>query len=76
MIKLEDYGYCAVEVYFSAACNLKCRYCFQPSVPERMKEVNKKCIDWISSGRMEDDIEEHLGPSLIELSLWGGGTFS
>lgn len=70
--KLENYGYCAVELYFSAVCNLNCIYCFQPKISCRGNEVNKKIIDWISSGRMEDDILKYLGESVEYISFWGG----
>lgn len=70
--KLENYGYCAVELYFSAVCNLNCVYCFQPKISCRGNEINKEIIDWISSGRMEDDILKYLGDSVEYISFWGG----
>ena len=71
-MRLDEYGYCAVELYFSAACNLKCRYCFQPSVPEHMHRVNEEIREWISSGRMREDILTYVGPNIRYISLWGG----
>lgn len=53
--KLQDYGIIAVNVNFCAMCNLKCSYCFLPKSKNMYKE-NQTCIDWITSGRMEDEI--------------------
>lgn len=72
MIELNKCGIVAANVYFSGVCNLQCRYCFQPKIGSIMSEVNKKIIDWISSGRMEDDILEYYGENVKCLSLWGG----
>ena len=71
-LNLEEFGYCAVELYFSAVCNLKCIYCFQPSVPQHMKKVNEEIKEWISSGQVEKDILKYLGPNVAHISFWGG----
>lgn len=72
MDKLENYGICAVSLYFSGICNLQCRYCFQPKIGSIMTEENEKIRDWISSGKMEDDLDSIVGKSLTDLAFWGG----
>ena len=72
MRKLNEYGFVAVNLYFSAICNLECTYCFQPKISGHMGEVNKEIIEWITSGKMEDDIEKYIGLDTEILSLWGG----
>ena len=70
--KLCDLGYESVNLYFSAICNLRCKYCFQPKIENINKDTNKKIIDWISSGRLEDDILDVFGKNITNISLWGG----
>lgn len=70
--KLCDLGYESVNLYFSAICNLRCKYCFQPKVAGINKDTNKKVIEWISSGRLEDDILDLFGKDITNISLWGG----
>lgn len=72
MNPLIEYGFVAVNLYFSGICNLQCKYCFQPKIGSQMKEVNKKIIDWIESGKMEDDVEKYIGKDIECFSLWGG----
>lgn len=72
MKKLSEYGFKAVNLYFSAVCNLECTYCFQPKISGHMQDVNDNIVDWIVSGRMEDDIERIIGSDITSLSLWGG----
>lgn len=70
--KLSDFSYEAVELYFSAVCNLDCTYCFQPKLKEHGALVNKDLIEWIRSGEMEEDILKYVGEKTSFLSLWGG----
>ena len=72
MDALINHGFIAANIYFSGVCNLQCRYCFQPKIGSQMREVNKKIIDWIKSGRMEDDLEKYIGKDIECLTLWGG----
>ena len=72
MENLTKVGFKAVNIYFSAVCNLNCRYCFQPKIHEIGKSVNDKIIEWISSGKMEDDILKYYGPEIESICLWGG----
>lgn len=69
---LINYGYVAANIYFVGTCNLKCVYCFQPKICDTMRDVNKKIVDWIRSGEMEDDIEKYIGKNVESFSLWGG----
>ena len=39
-----------------------------------MSENNKKIIDWIRSGDMENDILKYFGPDIEYIQLWGGET--
>ena len=72
MEPLIKYGYPAVNIYFVGTCNLKCVYCFQPKISDTMNSVNKKIIEWVTSGKMEEDIEKYIGKEIESLSLWGG----
>ena len=72
MQKLSEIGFEAVNIYFSGLCNLRCRYCFQPKIEEISKSINDKIIEWISSGRMEEDIIKYYGEKIKCISLWGG----
>lgn len=72
MEPLNKYGYIAANIYFSGACNLKCKYCFQPKIKDTMSDVNKKIEEWIKSGKMEDDILKYIGKDTTCFSLWGG----
>lgn len=72
MEPLIKFGLEAVTIYFSAICNLRCRYCFQPKINSISCEINKKIINWISSGKMEDDIIKYYGEDITSLGLWGG----
>lgn len=69
---LDIYGLDSCELYFSAVCNLNCVYCFQPKLKEHGSLKNKEIIDWITSGRMEDDIENTFGRGIKTIALWGG----
>lgn len=69
---LINYGYVAANIYFVGTCNLKCVYCFQPKICDTMSSVNKKIVNWIESGDMEDDIEKYIGKNVESFSLWGG----
>ena len=62
----------AVTLYFSGACNLQCSYCFQPKLGGHMNGVNKEIQGWISSGKMEEDIEKEFGSDVEIFALWGG----
>ena len=44
MKDLNKYGFNGVSIHFTATCNLKCKYCFQPKL-NSMSENNKKIID-------------------------------
>lgn len=70
-MRLDEYGFCAVELYASAVCNLNCVYCFQPKVSDHMKKVNEEIVEWITSGRCEDDLLEFC-PTVQYISFWGG----
>lgn len=72
MDSLSKIGFKAVNLYFSAICNLQCRYCFQPKIHEIGKKVNDEVIQWIVSGRMEDDIQKYFGNDIEYICLWGG----
>ena len=72
MDPLINHGFVAVNVYFSGVCNLQCKYCFQPKIGSKMRDVNNKIIEWIDSGKMEDDIEKYIGKDIECLALWGG----
>ena len=73
MKDLNKYGFNGVSIHFTATCNLKCKYCFQPKL-NSMSENNKKIIDWIRSGYMENDILKYFGPDIEYIQLWGGET--
>lgn len=72
MIQLNKFGIEAVSLYFSGTCNLQCTYCFQPKVRQIMGGENEKCINWITSGKMEDDILRIIGNGVKVFGLWGG----
>lgn len=72
MKELYKAGFEAVNVYFSAVCNLKCRYCFQPKIGAIASPINKDIQKWISSGEMEKDILERYGENISDISFWGG----
>ena len=72
MDPLINHGFCAVNLYFSGVCNLQCKYCFQPKIGSKMREVNNKIIEWLDSGKMEDDVEKYIGKDIECLALWGG----
>lgn len=76
MEQLSKIGFKAVNLYFSAICNLRCRYCFQPKICEIGEETNKKIIKWISSGEMEEDILRYYGEDMESMCLWGGNLLS
>ena len=68
----KGYGVEAVNLYFTGTCNLKCTYCFQPKIGSHMRDINNKIIEWITSGRMEDDIATKIGDHISSLCFWGG----
>ena len=72
MEPLINYGFVAANVYFSGTCNLQCTYCYQPRFGKQTKASNDKIIEWISSGKMEEDIEKYIGKNIESLNLWGG----
>ncbi len=72
MEPLYKFEFEAVNIYFSAVCNLRCRYCFQPKINGISQEINKKIVNWITSGKMEEDIIKYYGVNISALSLWGG----
>lgn len=62
----------ASTLYFSGKCNLSCTYCFHPKLPTRMREVQEEVREWISSGKMADDLWRVNGDQLEVIALWGG----
>lgn len=70
MKKVKDFK--AVTLYFSGVCNLNCSYCFQPKIKGHMGGVNKEILEWITSGKMEKDVEEIFGNEIETFALWGG----
>lgn len=70
---LSMFGIRAVAVNFSMTCNLRCSYCYLTKEPSIMPSLNRDTIDWITSGRMEDDLLKITGSGGLDyLSLWGG----
>lgn len=72
MEPLINYDFVAANVYFVGTCNLQCKYCFQPKIGKKMSDVNEKIIEWVKSGKMEEDVEKHIGKDIECLALWGG----
>lgn len=72
MNDLSKAGFEAANVYFSAVCNLRCRYCFQPKIGDIANPINKDIQKWISSGNMEKDILCRYGKDIKDISFWGG----
>lgn len=72
MESLKGLGYCAVELYFSAVCNLNCIYCFQPKVAPQMECENKKIIEWLKSDQVIEDLKDIFEDDLESIAFWGG----
>lgn len=57
------------EAFVTAACPLSCKYCYIPKTRE-MLEAHKEVLEWVTSGRMVDEIRAFM-PDLKFLGFWG-----
>lgn len=65
----------SLELIFTAACNMKCPYCFIHKNEGNMKVANKEIQDAIIDGSFVANIKKVMAPHIDELthiSLWGG----
>ena len=65
--------YWAIDIFFSAECNMDCEYCYIPKTAH-LKTINKEIRDNIDSGKLIENILETLrgrDKDIIEIGLWG-----
>jgi len=66
----KDYKVVAAELFSSAVCPLKCKYCYIPKT-NLMKQLNQELIKELKIGSFIVDLKEIYGENLEALGLWG-----